>query len=234
MRVARRVLNKKSGINLDGLLSYWKLNGDGQDSYGNNHGVILYNSYFQSAKYNEGLVCGSNTMGMEVSGDNFSFTDGSNDLPFSVNFWVKKNDNGNYWFVNKRKSNASNVEYQIVSYAGKTVFGIYGGGTSVNYINAKHSSLLPVGQWVMITAVYTGDGYENGLLVYISGEDSTNERNAKDYDRMIATPSKLTFGNPEWHGGFNLNGALDDLSVWNIALSPEKVAEIYNLQKELL
>jgi hypothetical protein len=234
MRVARRFLNKKSGINLDGLISYWKLNGDGLDSYGDNHGVILPDSYFQPGKYNEALVCGTNTMGMEVDGAEFSFTDGDSDLPFSINFWVYLNANGDYWFVSKRDGGKYNIEYQIIIYKGKLSFYIFGNDTDDRYITVESNSVPALGEWVMITATYNGVGNENGGELYINGNNVTDTRDNNNYTGMVATSSLLTFGNPKWISGFNLNGMIDDISVWSVELTPDRVLEIYNLQKELL
>ncbi|MBI5221308.1 MAG: LamG domain-containing protein [Candidatus Magasanikbacteria bacterium] len=83
------------------------------------------------------------------------------------------------------------------------------------------SILFPDGEWKHLAIVFTSDGkkkaYVNGEFV---GEDATGYN-------LSNIPTGYTFNIGSLPGGFNyLNGIVDDVSVWNRALSQSEIKQI--------
>jgi hypothetical protein len=165
--------------------------------------------------------------------DDFSFTDGVNDLPFSISFWVQNlalSSTANY-YICKRLSNAA--EY-IVTYSSNRInFTIYSQGNNLININVQ-SIMNPFGlsTWAQIVVTYDGSGLASGMKIYVNGVDVSDTTSMSGtYVRMNNTPAQLWFGNAEF-GSIQQRkhrGYMDLLGVWkDRELTPSEVTQLYN------
>ncbi len=97
--------------------------------------------------------------------DNLSFTNGSNDLPFSVNLWVNPEslDGEGANFINKR--NTIDHEWTFLTFTNIILFTLYSEGATTNRLKATIPSSFATGNWYMVTATYDGSGSETGLKI---------------------------------------------------------------------
>lgn len=163
-----------------------------------------------------------------VDSDDFSFTDGVNDLPFSVSMWVNFDVVGDAWLFDKRSS--GNDEYQVTYYQGKLNLALFSAGSSSAYLYARHTWTPSTATWYHITFTYDGSGTFTGIKLYVNGisQSLTNE-SAGTYVGMTngsALPRLGTFTS-----GFPFNGKMDELHVWkNRELTSAEVLDIYNTE----
>ncbi|MGH7978281.1 MAG: LamG-like jellyroll fold domain-containing protein [Limisphaerales bacterium] len=85
------------------------------------------------------------------------------------------------------------------------------------------------GRWHQIVGTF--DGSE--LQIYVDGRPAGPQRRARGEPEHA--PYDLTIGEngsePKDEEGYSFNGMMDDVMMFNRALSPEQVAALYNLQK---
>ena len=218
---------------IENLVAYYRLNGDALDYSGNGHNADVV----QNITYGTGVVGqsavwdGSNTSKIETEGQPFTFTDGVDDLPFSISFWVYHNSAGNAWYVTKRDFNDTG-EFQAYNYQNKLKLFLLSNDNS-KYIGAGANFTPNINQWYHYTFTYSGNKQTSGINVYIDGVkqtiDTTN--NSGSYEGIIATNSKLTFGNPKWSTLLNLNGKMQMIAMFDKELSEAEVLNYFNYQQ---
>ncbi len=203
-----------------GLVGYWPFCGNAEDQSGNS---------------NNGIVNGANLTTDRFGNDNSAYQfDGTsaeilvNDTPslqtpnaVTLNAWVKFNQGGTLaprliskgWNPNGIEVHATSDTLHSISFGG-TYNGTGYGPTS--FTNCT------IGQWYMITAVDDG----NTKVIYVNGqpEDSLNHQ----YGAIPINSFPLVFGKNSQTNSDYLSGSLDDIGMWNRALSQNEISQLYN------
>ena len=208
----------------NGLIGYWPLNGNSNDIIGGHNGSDTNMSYVSGKLGNCGQFNGSSS-NIDVPYDPiFNFTDGSNDLPFSISFWIYNSGGNNLqWIVSKRTQNNS---WQVAIYDKR--FSIALLSNNSNYLANNTSIIIPDNDWMHVVVVYDGSKTNNGLLVYINGEiTNTTVENLGTYTGMAIENQFLRFGNSLIGGAYWFNGRLDELAIWDRTLSEYEIRRLY-------
>lgn len=166
----------------------------------------------------------------------FSFTDGAGaDLPFSFSCWVKINSFGTgSWLINKRGATQSTqTEWQVtVGSAGAVTFALFGGGGITSYIYITTNTNLSLNSWALVTCVYNGNEATAGLSIYFNGANqAVTPTTGGVYTGMSNTTADVVIGKMGWTSGGYFNGSIDEVSIFNTALTATQVKEIYNSGK---
>lgn len=215
----------------DGLIAYYKLDGNAVDVIngfnGTNGGtgasITTYSSgIIGSAKFFQGDANGRNFITI-ADADAFSFTDGTNDIAFSISFWAKPSQAiSGAWLIQKRDGNTTLNEWQVVYNSGQFSISLRRGSAS---INAAVTANFDVGVLKMITVTYNGSKLNSGLEIYLDGVLQTTTKSGT-YTGMLNTTSTVVIGNG--FSGF-YNGIIDEVAIYKgIVLSQDKVTKLYN------
>jgi hypothetical protein len=170
---------------------------------------------------------------VEVAHDaKLSFTDGSDDLPFSVSTWIKMTDATNFNILNKA-TGASEYIFSFQS-ADKLRF-LLSDNTSGNLAKLETNTALTAyeGQWIHVAATYAGtsggvfSSAASGLNLYINGKQLSDVTATTEagYLGMKVTAATLRIGN--WSTGYT-KGEIRDVKLFNKALSAAEVREVYS------
>ncbi|OGZ29244.1 MAG: hypothetical protein A2562_04295, partial [Candidatus Nealsonbacteria bacterium RIFOXYD1_FULL_39_11] len=192
-----------------GYVAYWRFENNANDETGPNNGVLASDaSYFNDSQKGNVLSLDGLTAGATVSNPNWNFNE------LTISSWIKP------------ALLASGIDY--ILYAGgsyamtfrirwdqaNTQF-IYGDGINSHYGNIL--DLPPAGQWSHRAVTFL-DGvievYENGV--------SVGKANRTDLNSVSLGDLQI---------GMNWEGLLDDVMVYNRALSGSEIQQIYNAQK---
>ena len=178
----------------------------------------------------------SNTYSVDFDGTNdyvdcggssdFSFTDGSgNDSAFSISAWVKF-DNTNRARLLSKDTSTSSREYLFGTNA-TNKFNMLLGNGSVN-LDIQNNTTLNNTDWFHVVATYDGSETASGLKVYVNADASSLTNNSLgSYSGMPSTSGNLEIGRfANGHSFFN--GLVDEVAVFNSALSASDVTAIYN------
>ena len=174
---------------------------------------------------------------LAADSNDFSFTDGVNDLPFSVSFWANFTSydpgfSGGAWLLSKR-DNSTNEEYQIMSYQNELAFVLFSGGGSANILNARIAYPPPIGSWHHYTFTYDGSATFAGLKIYIDGvSQSLTNNSSGTYTGMINGTQDVNIGSQSWQpSAASFEGKLDETHIWkNRELTASEVLDVYNTE----
>ena len=209
------------------LVGWWRLDGDPNNvtnaidssGYGNN-GTIIGATFTKDGKI-RGAYDFDGSVGTEVRIDNTSELYLTS--KFTISLWTKVRTKGNYKrFIGKE--NASDGNYRLLmddSADQKVWFSIRKNSVSFNAIS---NDALPINVWTMLTGIYNG----TGLRLYVDGVPQTTtvaftESFNLDFNDVL-------FGTT-FDGGSRLDGTLDEVMIFNKALSATEIWKLYTGSK---
>jgi hypothetical protein len=154
-----------------------------------------------------------------------SYVDFSNILSLvgsdlSLSVWVKPTAVTDYMsFIDKL---ANNGNYRLLGYANGVVeYGIRDAANGYDYIDSA-AGVLQAGQWTHIAVVHTSSN--NTATLYINGVAAgTKTFSLTRNDAGVPLRAGYTTNN-----GVYYNGAIDDMRIYNRALSASEVQGVYN------
>jgi Concanavalin A-like lectin/glucanases superfamily len=201
-----------------GLVAWWRGNGDATDSSGNGYnGTMLGGMGFTSGVFGQAFAGNSNQRMFVNDNPAFQLTSS-----LSIGAWV--NVSAGYAVLQRGDSRGGNDPYQLSGdNAGHMVFQIqHDPDTSGKLLSAS----IPLHQWVQVTA--TLDGATGDMRLYLNGnlaaEDSTTIR---PFAALNSTLSPgIAIGNTASDGDFPLVGGIDEVLLYNRALSPAEVMSL--------
>ena len=217
--------NNVSGSLTQGLVGYWPFCGNANDDSGNGNNGTVNGATLTTDRFgNSNSSYSFDGVNNFISVPSNSSISPTNSLTLSC--WVYVN-NSNAWnqFVTKRFSdNISPFNSYIIAENNN------GQGSSENYtsgikfannsVSLNDNNSLPINVWYNYVLVYDGSTmklYRNGILV--------NSISASGEISYSSLP--LYFGSTGVIGQC-LNGKLDDIGIWNRALTPTEVTQLYN------
>lgn len=195
------------------LVSYYKLDessGNASDSVGSNT-LTNANVTYATEKINNGAVFnGSNAQLTSASNATLSFTNN-----FAIAFWFKATNlsQSNVYLLNQ------NNQYAILwEYVNDTIEFFAGGFTGTD---PRTGSGISIGDTNLHYIVYTYDGttwegYKDGANVFSTARTFS----------LASSANVFTLGSS--NGANYLNGALDEVALWNRKLSSTEITTLYN------
>lgn len=203
----------------DGLKAYWKFNeGTGtivNDSIGTNHGTTtdVWDSHGMNGncKY-----INSETTAINIP-HSPSITFAGN---HSISIWVKP-DNPTPRPEQVIFTKGNNPSNYLLDYYVGGFFWRNGKADSQSDYTLFTPTNYPAGVWYHIVLIYDTI---LGKKIYINGENVANDTQGGN---VYTTDEDLVFGSL-WGGTFTYSGLIDEFCLWDRAITPEEVAEIYN------
>ncbi len=215
-----------SYVPTNGLVGYWPFNGNANDESGNG---------------NNGTVNGA-TLTLDRFGvaDKAYVFDGINDFIQTPYAGISGNSSRSLslWFF----TNNFGSEQVLLSYGldnlPSNYFNIWtsatctGIGLDISYSYKDYSSSVPMGQWnhyVVVLNSINGTTL-NDVNIYQNGAQLTNLCSSANLSTQINTllQYSMTFGRYHAQAIDFLNGSLDDIGIWNRALTADEVLALYN------
>lgn len=164
-----------------------------------------------------------------------SFTDGSNDLPFSISLWAYFTAFSSFgnMLVNKRSNVAGSDEWQVRLRPDKVMFyKVDKNSAGANYQGVIMTNTVSLNQWYHIVVTDNGSKSEAGMKIYVNGvEQSITSFSSGTYTGMALGTHLVRVGQAGWTTGTGNehSGYIDSLSVWRgRELSGYEVGLLYN------
>ena len=204
----------------NGLVAYWPLNGNTNDSTFNNNDGINYNGVFSKDRYgdnNSSILFNAVDSYVEGINPGNSLPVGNSPRTFSA--WIRNNQYNQYgcniFHYGTQQAAPTNFHFLITDVLG--LGNGYGYGVVYGNTNLNDST------WHFVTGVYEG-GTERTTKLYIDGKlDATGA--------ITTEPNTVLTNN--WRmgrfmeGSSNFNGNIDELKVYDIPLTNQQVWDIY-------
>ena len=148
------------------------------------------------------------------------------DQSLSVVFWYRRESDVGTWqsIISKYATTTANRQYQLNWDEGSGGFGFTISSDGTAWTKAVGATIPALGVWTHVAGVYN----DTDMRIYVNGVlDSNGADNPKSYTAGIYN------GNQEFRIGArpdaseNADGYIDDVAVFNKALSAAEVADIY-------
>jgi hypothetical protein len=171
--------------------------------------------------------------------DAFSFTNGTDDTPFSVSAWVKMEDATNFPVLSKYNTTTATREWLFYvsgsDYLGSVLMGSDGNAASVvsdEVITNRED------KWTHLAMTYAGAGPNSSnsfssasasgnFELYINGKLQSNvTRSSASYVGMQSTSQPVELA--RFNNGTEAKGEIRDVKLFNKELSAAEVREVYS------
>ena len=199
-----------------GAVSWWKLDGNARDEIGNNHGTIFGNVQFVEGKHGQGANFDGATGYINTSNTNNLSEE------FTLFAWVKPSSN--IGTAGQRFTVMSTYPPGWIFDLGEETNGEFyrfhsgtGGSTRTYYPPSKLISL----EWTNF--VVTRDSLNN-FNMYLDGNSVTT---STSFSSVIPSTRNVLIGRRT--EGLFFNGTLDELFIFNRALTSEQVKVLYEM-----
>lgn len=214
-----------------GLLAYYPFNNSGADSSGNGNNINYYYSITPALnrlnKPNTAFLFDGSKSYMTVR-DNADLR--LNNTDFTINVWVNLNtynSTSGSQIMTKRTSGINNGwgfsitgTQSTVGAAGGIYFGP-GGGNAY----ALSTKKVTLNKWSMITVVYNVNKQQVSL--YLDGVLDNTTNNIPTPSALITANLFIGADNINNGTSYYINGALDDVRIYNKALSATLIQKLY-------
>jgi hypothetical protein len=212
----------------EGVFTYYPFNeGIGsttQDMIYGNNGTIIGASWVDG-RYGKALSF-DGTSNYVDCGDIAALNSASQ---FTLIGWIKQNDNSR-WERAFNKITDSSYDISVAPFAGSLFFEVGNGENSYAYWS-DYGTEIPSGTWFHVAAVFDGGGatnpdkaklYVNGVAktLVFSGNFPSSTADLTDVNLTIGDQG---YGDEDW-----FQGIIDEVQIYNHALSAEEILELYN------
>jgi hypothetical protein len=205
-----------------GLVAYWPFDGDANDrSVNMNNGSINGTSFTTNRSGNANGACFFNDSGTYVGVADSSTLDVTN---MTLAFWFRLDSSSTAReLVNKMgaegtQSLSFGSEYSGGS--GRIYFRISTGGTIGSLTDLPSTTVIAMGTWYHFCGTYDG----SAMRIYINGvlENSTPKSGA-----IYNSTEEVKIGRYGYSSAWVFHGAIDNVAIWNRALSANEVSEVH-------
>jgi len=191
------------------------------DSTGTNDGTVTGNTQFTTGKVGNNAFDfdGSSFITLANEG-NFDFEHSD---AFSIAFWVKpvSTTSNNDMILAKGTAIAKAGYYVRYLTTNDQIQFILSDGTA-NFIRNSGNNAAPIDSWTHVVITYAGNSNRDGIKIYINGSLDTTGT-PRTMSTSILNNESLTIG-AESDGGKVFDGQLDDVMIYDLELTAEKVA----------
>lgn len=170
---------------------------------------------------------------IEITDHNdFSFTNGENDLPFSISVWVNFESitPDNNTIIAKYRGDISAREWKLgLDSNGIIRFWLAHYDSYSDRIGREYNTPLATDIFYNIIITYDGSETEEGIKIWLDGvrvDDDTFSSGT--YTGMTNTDSNLTFGY-NYYGSEYFDGLMDDMVIYDKELDPHEVQQLYSM-----
>lgn len=166
----------------------------------------------------------------------FSFTNGTNDLPFSIFARFKMSNSVGFRVCAKTENSTNLAEWAFgTSATGYYYLQLYSDGFSGNNIQVRSTALASadVGTTITLTCTYDGTASQNGSLLYKNGSPINSTLvTTGTYAHMTNTSSVVTLGS-NFRTDANksvANGYIYEVAIYNRVLTQSEITALNNGQ----
>jgi len=205
-----------------GLIAKYDLNTNANDSVGSNNGTLQGDAAFAADGDRTVLTLDGNGDYVDISN-----SESMNLSQFTLSTWIKTGDHKNTVLIEKGNSWNADLRYFLHLQDSSTGNTLAYGINTTNWTGVSASSAAVIDNaWHHTVFAYDG----STATLYVDGvqvDQQTGWTMAAD----TATP--VTFGGRSGWSAGTLSGSMDDLRIWNRALSASEVATLHSTTAQL-
>ena len=219
----------------NGLVGHWTFDGPDSntthvfDKSGNNNNGTINGSTFALGKIGQGMRFDGVDDYIDVANEsNFDFerTDA-----FSIAAWVYRFNKDQASTIASKQQNSGNFPGWnfYATNDNDQLKAVFRGAASGEYISAVTGiNDFSDSAWHHAVLIYNGSSAATGLHIYIDGVDKNVSYDGTLASSTLNNQNALIGHNPS-AGDVHWNGLLDDVRIYNRALSEEEIKRLYNM-----
>ena len=203
----------------NGLVGWWPFTGNASDLSGNGNNGINGGASLTTDRYsnNNSAYYFNGVSQIDIPGPIVNASTGNNQATISTWFLIPTIHNINSYLVGYGNPNQQNGEiFAIGEFGSNGITSTFYGGP----FNATSNIAYPLNSWHNITVVKGTNGqvsiYLDAILIYSQTVSTPNIGN-----------NSGRFGRAIWNSNEFFLGKLDDIGIWNRALSPAEITALY-------
>lgn len=240
----------KTGVSLrtliPNLVSWWTFDGgklitNVADSSGVNNGSLIIGASGKNTstttvpgKIGQALSFDGTDDYIDIADNNsLSFGNGTTDTPMSISAWIYMKNAVEFKIMKKGGIVGSDLEYFFRTGDQGTntnllTFRVYDASANAN-LGRRYSVAMTQyeNKWIFVTATYDGSGTEGGVALYING--SRVDDTSASSGTYVAMENLTTGAQIGRYNTFYSNGYIDDVRLYNKALSLSEIKQLYNM-----
>lgn len=162
--------------------------------------------------------------------DAFSFTNGTDDLPFSVSAWVKSDDLTGMWVITKYANSGSSEFIFSINNSDKLSLSLFDNANSTSCNRASDAALTAYEeQWIHIAATCSsssaGTARADDITLYVNGAVvASTATNSGTYSSINNTSAAVWIGR---QGTSYAKGHIKNVKIFNRELNAGEVYQLY-------
>ncbi|MFA5644672.1 MAG: LamG-like jellyroll fold domain-containing protein [Patescibacteria group bacterium] len=153
---------------------------------------------------------------------------------FSFSAWVNKNNINTDGIILGNESGDTNTYrgYQFsINSSGKILFVLRSQNSTLNRLAVNSDNAITAGEWIYVTATYDGSSSTNGVKLYKNGVLQAQTVITNNLTgTTISTEVTKIGGRIVALTPFYFGGKIEDVRIYNRALSEEEVQQLYSLE----
>ena len=210
----------------NGLVGWWGFNGNANDESGNGNNGTVFGASLSTDRFNQ-----PNSSYSFNGSNNYITTTSSGVLGNqnrTISFWINSNSNTGQQVIGYGLQPPSGGEFNILLNQicqGITI------DVHNNYITYNYPTQYLNGNWNHIIVVFDKSISDkiNGVKFYVNGTLlSTSIACSNPVDKTVNTLNKpITFGKYQSGNSVYFSGKLDDIGIWNRALTQTEITSLY-------
>ena len=210
--------NVPSYVPINGLVGYWPFNGNANDESGNGNNGSVNNATLTQDRYgspnsaydfnaNAQIVCPQNNIPSQI---------------FSLSVWINQDNS------------FANIQYVCLGSSASTTWGAvasnnnlylgYGAGCSGTGGSILNPASITLSNWIHF--VYVSSGVGGNTQIYKNGVFAGQAQNSTSIGGCSS--QNLYFGVDIFSVSEFIDGKLDDIGIWDRALTQQEITDLYN------
>ncbi len=214
-------------VDLPDPVSHWSFDNDAVDGAGSSHGTVSGGAAFVANEDGEGV--GSHALSLDGSNDyvdldlhvsNFPLGDSAR----SITGWFRADTGNQGQSFFSYGPNVAGKRFSIAADRTQALVGVSGHGWGVNGLELQEG-------WHHVAVTYAG-GKSDAVLIYLDGE-------LQSASTLVGSPKRLNTGTGPAAIGQNVGGtkhyagSIDDVRLYDVALSAEQVRALFDEHPQL-
>jgi uncharacterized protein (TIGR02145 family) len=211
-----------SYVPTNGLVGWWGFNGNALDGSGNgNHGTVNGATLITDRFGNQNGAYSFDGVNSSINVINSSTLQTPNSI--TINLWMSFSgiQQSNSRLISKGWSPMGFELHRDLTFNNKIRFG---GAYNGNGYGPLSQTIFNDSVWYMITAL------DNGSVKYLFVNGVLEDSLVHNYGVIPTSQASLFFGRNSQIATDFLNGKLDDIGIWNRAITPQEITNLYNSQ----
>ena len=202
-----------------GLLSWWPGDDNANDIQGSNHGTLIDGATFAASLVDQAFSFDGAGDYVRVP-DNSAWDFGVND--FTIDLWMRFNQVKNSMFIHQQYDFGGGFEFLYQAGVGVLAFNRNGFNNGIN-----RAWIPQANTWYHLAVTRTSGTFR----LYVNGSQLGSEQydpNPVSDVSGILRIGDYAGGDTDIGGGYDVNGLIDEVEIFNRALTASEIQSIYN------